>query len=72
MFPETLVLVFSLSDVLGMLALLPVLRAYIPRRVEGRGILFVALSAIGEAFSGWSLWLHVLNLAPASVISPVS
>ena len=71
MSPATLLLVFSLSSVLGILILLPILRPHIPRRVERRGILFVALSAIGGAFLGWLLWLHALNLAPASVISPV-
>lgn len=71
MSPETFLLVFSLSGALGMLVLLPILRPRIPRRVELRGILFVVLSAIGGAFLGWLLWLHALNLAPASVISPI-
>ncbi|MEE8594167.1 MAG: DMT family transporter [Candidatus Bipolaricaulota bacterium] len=71
MSPETLLLVFSLSSALSMFALLPLLRPHIPRRVERRGILIVALSAIGGAFLGWLLWLHALNMAPASVISPV-
>ncbi len=71
MSPETLLLVFALSGALGMFALLPILRPRIPRRVERRGILFVVLSAIGGAFLGWLLWLHALNLAPASVISPI-
>lgn len=71
MSPETLLLVFALSGALGMFALLPILRPCIPRRVERRGILFVLLSAIGGAFLGWLLWLHALNLAPASVISPI-
>jgi len=69
--PETLLLVFSLSGALGMLALMPLLRLRIPRRVERRGFLFVALSAICGAFLGWLLWLYALNLAPASVISPI-
>ena len=71
MSPETFLLVFSLSGALGTFILLPVLRPHIPRRVEFRGILYVLLSAIGGAFLGWLLWLHALNLAPASVISPV-
>ena len=71
MSPETLLLVFALSGALGMFALLPILRPRIPRRVERRGILFVILSATGGAFLGWLLWLHALNLAPASVISPI-
>ena len=71
MSPETLLLVFALSGALGMFALLPILRPRIPRRVERRGILFVVLSATGGAFLGWLLWLHALNVAPASVISPI-
>jgi DME family drug/metabolite transporter len=71
MSPETLLLVFALSGALGVLALLPILRPRIPRRVERRGIVFVVLSAVGGAFCGWLLWLYALNLAPASVISPV-
>ncbi len=71
MSPETLLLVFALSGALGMFALLPILRPRIPRRVERRGILFVVLSATGGAFLGWLLWLHALNMAPASVISPI-
>lgn len=71
MSPETLLVVFALSGALGMFALLPILRPHIPRRVERRGILFVLLSSIGGAFLGWLLWLHALNLAPASVISPI-
>jgi len=70
MTPETLLLVFALSGALGMFALLPLLRPRIPRRVDRRGIIFVVL-AVGGAFFGWLLWLHALNLAPASVISPV-
>lgn len=69
--PETLLLVFALSGALGMFVLIPILRPRIPRRVERRGILFVVLSAIGGAFLGWLLWLHALNIAPASVISPI-
>lgn len=71
MSPETLLLVFALSGALGMFALLPILRPRIPRRVDRRGILFVVLSATGGAFLGWLLWLHALNVAPASVISPI-
>jgi len=71
MSPETFLLVFALSGALGMFALLPILRPHIPRRVERRGIIFVVLSAVGGAFLGWLLWLHALNLASASVISPV-
>ena len=71
MTPETLLLVVALSGALGMFALLPILRPRIPRRVDRRGIIFVVLSSVGGAFFGWLLWLRALNLAPASVISPV-
>ncbi|MBE0634928.1 DMT family transporter [Candidatus Bipolaricaulota bacterium] len=69
--PASLLLVFALSGAVGMLVLLPFLRPRIPRRVEPRGFVFVVLSAVGGAFLGWLLWLHALNLAPASVISPI-
>jgi drug/metabolite transporter (DMT)-like permease len=71
MTPATLLVVFASSGTLGMLALIPVLRRRIPRRVERRGITFVILSAVGGAFLGWLLWLNALSLAPASVISPI-
>jgi drug/metabolite transporter (DMT)-like permease len=71
MTPETLLLIFALSGALGMFVLIPFLRRWIPRRIERRGFLFVALSAICGAFFGWLLWLHALNMAPASVISPI-
>jgi len=71
MSPETLLLVFALSGALGMFALAPILRPRIPRRVDRRGITFVVLSAVGGAFLGWLLWLYALDLAPASVVSPV-
>jgi len=71
MTPEMLLLVFSIAGALGMLALVPVLRSRIPKRVERRGIRFIVLSATGGAFLGWLLWLHALDLAPASVVSPI-
>lgn len=71
MTPETLLVTFAVSGALGMLALTPILRARIPRRVETRGFLFVVISAIGGAFLGWLFWLYALGLAPASVISPI-
>jgi len=71
MSPESLLLTFAVAGALGMLALLPILRPRIPRRVERRGFAFVSLSAVGGAFLGWLLWLHALDLAPASVISPI-
>ena len=71
MTPETLLLVFALSGAVGMSVLLPLLRPRIPRRIERRGIFFVVLSSIAGAFLGWLLWLHALNLAPASLLSPL-
>jgi len=71
MTPETLLLTFALSGALGMFVLIPILRPHIPRRAARRGYLFVVLSATGGAFLGWLSWLHALNLAPASVISPI-
>jgi len=69
--PVTLLLAFSVSGGVGMLVLLPFLRRRIPRRIERRGWRYVLLSSTGGAFLGWLLWLHALDLAPASVISPV-
>lgn len=71
MTPETLLVVFAASGALGVLVLIPLLRHRIPRRIERRGIYFVLLSSIGGAFLGWLLWLNALNLAPASLISPI-
>ena len=71
MSPETLLFVFACSGSVGICFLLPVLRGRIPRHTEGRGFLFVAISASAGAFLGWILWLNSLNLAPASVISPI-
>lgn len=71
MTPGTLLVVFSASGALGILALIPLLRRRIPRRFERRGLYFVTLSAVGGAFLGWLLWLNALSLAPASVISPI-
>ncbi len=68
---EMLLLLFSTSGGLGMLLLAPLLRKRIPRRVSPRGYLFVALSAVAGAFLGWLLWLYALDLAPASVLSPI-
>ena len=69
--PVTLLLAFAVSGGVGMLILMPFLRKRIPRRIERRGWRFVLLSSLGGAFLGWLLWLHALDLAPASVISPV-
>ena len=71
MTPETLLLVFAGSGAVGMLVLLPLLRPRIPRRIERKGFLIVAVSSIAGAFLGWLLWLHALNLAPASLLSPL-
>jgi drug/metabolite transporter (DMT)-like permease len=69
--PGALLLIFSVSGVLGVLVLTPLLRRRVPRRTERRGLVFVVLSAVGGAFLGWILWLVGLSLAPASVLAPV-
>lgn len=69
--PATLLFVFAFSSVLGVALLLPFVRSRIPRRIERRGLPFVVLSAVGGAFLGWILWLRGLELAPASVLSPI-
>ncbi len=69
--PVSMLLVFSTTAVVGILLLRPLLRQRIPRRVDRRGVLYAVISAAGGAFLGWILWLHSLQLAPASLISPV-
>jgi len=71
MSPETFLFVFACSGFVGISLLVPILRRRIPRHTEGRGYLFVAISAGAGAFLGWILWLSSLELAPASVISPI-
>ncbi|MEN6370337.1 MAG: DMT family transporter [Thermotogota bacterium] len=69
--PSALLFVFAVAGVLGLLALMPLLRRRVPRRADRRGLRFVLLSAVGGAFLGWILWLVALTQAPASVLSPV-
>lgn len=69
--PETLLLVFAVAGVVGILAILPFLRRRIPVHIEPRGLFFVSVSAIVGAFLGWLLWLNGLELAPASILSPI-
>lgn len=69
--PETLLLIFASAGVVGILAILPFLRKRIPVHIEPRGLFFVSVSAIGGAFLGWLLWLYGLELAPASILSPI-
>jgi len=69
--PAALLSVFSLSGVVSIAAMIPLLRPWFPRRIERRGMAYVVLAAAGGAFLGWMLWLSSLRLAPASIISPV-
>jgi len=71
MTPPLQLLVFSLSAVAGTALLMPFLRTKIPLRISPRGLLLTAISGAGGAFLGWVLWLSSLQIAPASVISPV-
>ena len=69
--PISLLFVFACSGVVTIGAMVPLLRSRFPRRIERKGVRLTMLSAIGGAFLGWLFWLSALNLAPASVISPV-
>jgi len=69
--PASLLFVFALSGVVTIAAMIPILRPWFPRRIERRGVAYVFLAAAGGAFLGWILWLSSLQLAPASVISPI-
>jgi drug/metabolite transporter (DMT)-like permease len=69
--PASLLFVFSLSAVVTIAAMIPLLRPWFPRRIERRGVAYVVLAAAGGGFLGWTLWLSSLRLAPASVISPI-
>ena len=69
--PASLLFVFSLAGVVMIAAMIPLLRPWFPRRIERRGVAYVVLAAAGGAFLGWTLWLSSLELAPASVISPI-
>jgi drug/metabolite transporter (DMT)-like permease len=67
----SLLLVFACSGVISIAAFLPFLRSRFPRRIDRTGIRLTVLSAVGGAFLGWVFWLSALELAPASVVSPV-
>lgn len=69
--PATLLFIFSGSSVLTIVAVLPFLRSRFPLRIDRIGVRLTLLSGVGGAFLGWLFWLSALNLAPASVISPV-
>lgn len=69
--PEALLLVFAAAGIAGILFVSPFLRRRIPRHITPRGLLYVSISAAGGAFLGWLLWLYGLELAPASVLSPI-
>ncbi len=69
--PAMLLFLIAVSGVLSVWVFVPLLRRRIPRRIGRQGFGFVTLSAVGGAFLGWILWLVGLDLAPASVLSPV-
>lgn len=69
--PISLLFVFACSGVITIALMVPLLRSRFPRRIEWKGVQLTAFSAIGGAFLGWLFWLSALDLAPASVISPV-
>ena len=71
MAPETSIVVFAASAIVGNLLLMPILRRRVPKRVDRRGLGLAALSAVSGAFLGWFLWLSGLRLAPASLLAPV-
>lgn len=69
--PETSIVVFACTAIVGVTLLTPILRRRLPRRVDRRGLGLAALSAVSGAFLGWFLWLNGLKLAPASLLAPV-
>ena len=69
--PASLLFVFAVSGVITIGLITPFLRRWFPFRIERRGIALCVLAGVGGAFLGWSLWLSALDLAPASVISPI-
>ncbi len=69
--PASLLFVFSCSGVVTIALMTPLLRARFPRRVNRTGVALTALSGLGGACLGWIFWLSSLNLAPASLISPI-
>lgn len=69
--PETLLFVFACTAVATISILTFWLRPRFPLRVQRRGIALTVLAGAGGAFLGWVLWLSSLELAPASLISPI-
>jgi len=69
--PETSIVLFAITAILGITLLTPLFRRRLPRRVSRRGLWLAALSAVTGAFLGWFLWLNGLRLAPASLLAPV-
>ena len=69
--PASLLFVFSCSGVVTIALMTPLLRARFPRHVNRSGIALTVLAGVGGAFLGWIFWLSSLNLAPASLISPI-
>jgi len=69
--PGSLLFVFSAVALTAISAMTPLLRVRFPRHIEARGIGLTILGGLGGAFLGWIFWLISLNLAPASVISPI-
>jgi len=69
--PETSIVLFAITAILGITLLTPLFRRRLPRRVSRRGLWLAALSAVTGAFLGWFLWLNGLQLAPASLLAPV-
>jgi len=71
MSPASLLVVFAASGVVTIAMMLPLFRRRYPRRVTRKGIGLTLVAAFGGAFLGWILWLTALDLAPASVVSPI-
>jgi drug/metabolite transporter (DMT)-like permease len=69
--PAALLFVFSASSVVTMAALVPFLRRRFPVRINRTGIGLTVVAGVGGAFLGWLLWLSALQLAPASLLSPL-
>jgi len=69
--PASLLFLFSCSGLATIAIMVPFLRPRFPRYINRKGIALTTLSAINGAFLGWLFWLSSLNIAPASVISPI-
>ena len=69
--PSMLLVIFSLTAIVGVAAIMPLLRLRVPRHFSRRGMIYLVISAVPGTFLGWVLWLNGLRLAPASLLSPV-